>query len=128
MAPMKECVLYEPLPQGNLKCNLCQVRCTVRPGKAGFCNTRLNRDGKLWTLIYGVTSAVAVDPIEKKPINHAYPGTKILLMESKKRVETACAGKLQETPIRHCRECGDPCSGDLCQLCRLRPSLGRGGR
>ncbi|KAF0246811.1 MAG: radical SAM domain-containing [Planctomycetota bacterium] len=75
---MKECLLYEPLPQGNIKCNLCQVRCTVRPGKAGFCNTRLNRDGKLWSLIYGVTSAIAVDPIEKKPINHAYPGTKIL--------------------------------------------------
>jgi pyruvate formate lyase activating enzyme len=75
---MKECLLYDPLPQGNLKCNLCQVRCTVRPGQAGFCHTRLNRDGKLWTLIYGVTSAVAVDPIEKKPVNHAYPGTKIL--------------------------------------------------
>ena len=74
---MKECLFYENLPGGNSKCNLCQVRCTVRPGKLGFCNTRLNRDGKLWTLIYGVTSSAAVDPIEKKPVFHAYPGTKI---------------------------------------------------
>ena len=58
-------------------------------------------------------------------LEYRYPGTMLRLMENKKAVETACAGKLRSEPIRHCRECGDPCSGEVCQLCQLRLSPGR---
>jgi recombinational DNA repair protein RecR len=47
------------------------------------------------------------------------------LMENKKTVRTAFLGKTVAEPVGTCRECGDPCSGDLCQLCQLRHSLGR---
>ena len=57
-------------------------------------------------------------------LEYRFPGTMLRLLENKKAVENACAGKLRSEPIRHCRECGDPCSGDICQLCQLRLSLG----
>ena len=52
-----------------------------------------------------------------------HPGTMLHLMESKTRIEAQCAGRLEEEPVRHCRECGDPCSGETCQLCTLKKSL-----
>jgi uncharacterized protein (TIGR00269 family) len=57
-------------------------------------------------------------------LEYRHPGTMLHLMESKKKIEIRCAGMEQE-PIRHCRECGDPCSGEVCQLCLLKHSLGR---
>jgi uncharacterized protein (TIGR00269 family) len=57
-------------------------------------------------------------------LEYRHPGTMLHLMESKRKIETRCAGMEQE-PIRHCRECGDPCSGEVCQLCLLKHSLGR---
>ncbi|MCK9630465.1 MAG: TIGR00269 family protein [Methanoregula sp.] len=52
-----------------------------------------------------------------------YPGTMLHLMESKTRIEAQCAGRLEEEPVRHCRECGDSCSGEICQLCTLKKTL-----
>lgn len=75
---MKEAVLYEQLPKGAVRCNICQVRCVIQEGKRGVCRTRWNKDGRLYTLIYGVTSSVCVDPVEKKPLYHFFPGTAIL--------------------------------------------------
>jgi uncharacterized protein (TIGR00269 family) len=57
-------------------------------------------------------------------LEYRHPGTMLHLMESKKKIETRCAGMEQE-PIRTCRECGDPCSGETCQLCQLQHSFGR---
>jgi uncharacterized protein (TIGR00269 family) len=54
-----------------------------------------------------------------------HPGTMQHLIESKKTIERYCAGTPVMEPLHHCRECGDPCSGDLCQVCRLRHSLGK---
>jgi uncharacterized protein (TIGR00269 family) len=54
-----------------------------------------------------------------------HPGTMQHLIESKKTIERYCAGTPVMEPLRRCRECGDPCSGDLCQFCRLRHSLGK---
>ena len=54
----------------------------------------------------------------------AHPGTMQNLVASKKTIEHCCAGAPIMEPLRRCRECGDPCSGDLCQVCRLRHSLG----
>lgn len=53
-----------------------------------------------------------------------HPGTMLHLLESKAQIEAHCAGALDVEPVRHCRECGDPCSGEICQLCLLKQRLG----
>ena len=63
---------------GTVKCNLCHRRCIIKPGKYGVCGVRINIDGKLYTLVYGLLTAVNVDPIEKKPLMHFYPGSSVL--------------------------------------------------
>jgi len=72
---MKEAMLYERLPDGRVRCNLCAHRCTIAEGKRGICRVRENRGGNLYTLVYGRTIAQHVDPIEKKPLFHFYPGS-----------------------------------------------------
>jgi uncharacterized protein (TIGR00269 family) len=56
-------------------------------------------------------------------IEYRHPGTMLRLMENKKVVETAFSGKTGGEPVGTCHECGDPCSGELCQVCQLRHSL-----
>jgi len=77
---MRESLLYDKLPGGKVKCNVCAVRCIIPEGDRGACRTRLNERGTLYTLLYGLTSSVCVDPIEKKPLYHFYPGSTILSM------------------------------------------------
>ena len=72
---IKEAVLYDPLVENKVKCNVCAHRCTISEGKVGVCRTRKNDNGKLYTLIYNTVSSEAVDPIEKKPLYHFLPGT-----------------------------------------------------
>ncbi|MFQ6117770.1 MAG: AmmeMemoRadiSam system radical SAM enzyme, partial [Candidatus Bipolaricaulia bacterium] len=71
----KEALLYEKLPEGRVRCNLCAHRCLIFPGKRGICQVRENRDGTLYSLVYGKLISRAVDPIEKKPLFHFHPGT-----------------------------------------------------
>ncbi len=61
-----------------LQCELCPQRCRIAPGSAGFCGVRANRAGKLHLPFFGAVSALAVDPIEKKPLYHYFPGCEIL--------------------------------------------------
>jgi pyruvate formate lyase activating enzyme len=77
---MKEAMLYEHLPDGKVRCHLCAHRCVIAPGKKGLCQVRENREGTLYTLVYGRTIAQHVDPIEKKPLLHFYPGTRAYSM------------------------------------------------
>lgn len=56
---------------------------------------------------------------------YRHPGTMLHLMESKEKIERSCTGSLFSAPLRTCRTCGDPSSGDLCQVCLLLQSLGR---
>lgn len=72
---MKEALLYEKLGDGRVRCALCSHRCLVAPGQKGTCLVRENRDGSLYTLVYGRPLSQAVDPIEKKPLFHFYPGS-----------------------------------------------------
>lgn len=69
--------LYDVHEDGRIRCRVCEVRCVLKEGDNGFCRTRLNRRGTLYSLIYGKTSGVAADPIEKKPLYHFHPGTQI---------------------------------------------------
>jgi len=61
----------------NVQCELCPKNCVVGPGQSGDCRIRVNIDGELKAVVYGYPSAVHVDPIEKKPLHHFLPGTKI---------------------------------------------------
>jgi len=72
---MKEAVLYEKLDDQRVRCNLCAHHCTIAPGHKGICQVRENRDGALYTLVYGIPLSQALDPIEKKPLFHFHPGS-----------------------------------------------------
>ena len=74
----KEAILYEELPGDRVRCHVCQWRCLINPGKMGVCRMYTNRDGKLYSMNYGEVSSVAADPIEKKPLFHFFPGTRVL--------------------------------------------------
>lgn len=63
---------------GKLLCTLCPRYCTIGEGQAGFCFIRQNIEGKLYSIGYGRPTGFAIDPIEKKPLNHFLPGTEIL--------------------------------------------------
>ncbi len=58
-------------------CELCPHFCRIAPGERGQCLVRYNRDGKLISLVYGKPCAVHLDPVEKKPMFHFLPGTRI---------------------------------------------------
>ena len=71
---------WEPLKDkpGYVVCNLCHRRCIIAPGRWGACGVRRNIDGKLYTYVYGLLTAVNLDPIEKKPLMHFEPGSSVL--------------------------------------------------
>jgi len=75
---LKEAMLYQKLHHKKVKCDICQRRCVISDGKRGYCLTRLNKDGKLYSLVYSRVSSWAVSPIEKKPLYHFYPGSQWL--------------------------------------------------
>ncbi len=63
---------------GRVRCDLCPRECTLRDGQRGFCFVRQNVAGRLNLTTYGRSSGLAIDPIEKKPLNHVAPGTTVL--------------------------------------------------
>jgi pyruvate formate lyase activating enzyme len=72
-----ESPLYEVVGE-RVRCGVCEKRCEIALGKRGFCGTRENRAGKLYTLVYGDISALESRPIEIKPFFHFYPGSSAL--------------------------------------------------
>ena len=69
---------YDRLEGQKVKCRLCPHECTIGPGKYGICRVRGNVEGILYTHNYGKLAAVAMDPVEKKPLYHFYPGKYLL--------------------------------------------------
>ena len=61
-----------------VQCELCPKRCVIEPGQSGECRVRINIDGVLRTVVYGFPCSIHIDPIEKKPLFHFLPGSKIL--------------------------------------------------
>jgi pyruvate formate lyase activating enzyme len=68
----------QKLPEGSVQCLLCPHQCLIAPGQAGLCRVRKNDRGTLMALSYGQAVSLAMDPIEKKPLYHFYPGSQIL--------------------------------------------------
>lgn len=73
---IKEAMLYEKIAEGQVRCNLCAHRCAIKPDRCGVCGVRENREGVLYSLVYGTIIAENIDPIEKKPFFHVYPSSK----------------------------------------------------
>ncbi len=71
----KPAKFWEKLPDKKVRCALCPWRCLIAPGKLGVCRARKNEDGELCTLVYGSIVSMAIDPIEKKPFYHFWPGS-----------------------------------------------------
>ena len=72
---MKEAMFYEREVNSQIRCGLCRFRCLIGNGARGICHVRENRDGTLYSLVYGKLCAEHVDPIEKKPLFHVMPGS-----------------------------------------------------
>ncbi len=73
---VRKALLQEPIDKA--RCLTCERRCELADGQTGWCRTRQNRDGTLYTLIYGAVSSLSCNPIEKKPLYHFYPGSAAL--------------------------------------------------
>ncbi len=76
--PETEALHYQKLSADQVVCSLCPQQCRLQEGKTGLCRVRTNRSGRLRTLNYGEISSLALDPVEKKPLYHFYPGAFIL--------------------------------------------------
>lgn len=69
---------WHPLPDGRVQCDVCPRACRLREGQQGFCFVRRCHEGAIVLDSYGRSSGFCVDPIEKKPLNHYFPGTPVL--------------------------------------------------
>ena len=72
---LKEALFFDRLEQNRIRCNLCAHHCVIPDGRLGVCRVRKNVAGILYTLGYGRTISQNVDPVEKKPLYHFYPGS-----------------------------------------------------
>jgi len=77
-----EAKYYEKLNDNKARCNLCPHGCTIGDGEVGVCKVRKNSKGTLISLNYGKITSYAYDPIEKKPLFHFYPGSRIFSIGS----------------------------------------------
>lgn len=79
---MREARFFERGKTGEVTCVLCPHHCVISEGKTGICRVRKNVGGTLYALTYGKISSLALDPVEKKPLYHFYPGSSILSIGS----------------------------------------------
>jgi len=77
-----EARFYDPQRERKVRCTLCPHLCLIADGKEGLCGVRGNRAGKLYALTYGQVVSAAIDPIEKKPLYHFFPGAPTLSLGS----------------------------------------------
>lgn len=74
----REAMYYIELSEKRVRCELCGHNCVISDSGVGVCKVRRNIDGKLYSLNYGKIISLMLDPIEKKPLYHFYPGSKTL--------------------------------------------------
>ena len=69
---------WRTMDDGRLECRLCPRFCHLKDGQRGFCFVRKNMKHQMVLTTYGRSSGFCLDPIEKKPLNHFYPGSAVL--------------------------------------------------
>jgi len=72
---IREALLQKNIGENLNQCLTCIRRCKIKDGSSGYCGTRVGKNGKIYTMLYGIVSSMAVSPIEKKPMFHFYPGS-----------------------------------------------------
>ena len=75
MSKLFEAMYYTKHDDTRVTCHLCPNLCTIAPKGKGKCRVRVNKEGKLYTTNYGLSTSGSKDPIEKKPLYHFLPGT-----------------------------------------------------
>lgn len=75
-------MLWTPGEGGKIRCQVCAHACSIPEGKSGVCGVRVNHNGKLISLVGDVVTALQIDPIEKKPLYHFLPNSKIFSVGS----------------------------------------------
>jgi len=116
----------ESRPDGTAQCCLCPHQCVIKPDEISRCHTRINKSGKLYANNYGLITAIALDPIEKKPLHFFHPGSFILSVGSfgcnftcsfcqNWRISQSCAAGRTLSP------------SDLCQIAKDRVHEGNIG-
>jgi len=76
---MKQCMDYWKVTHPDaVTCYLCPHECVIKEGKRGLCRVRENQGNVLYNMIYGKYTAVSIDPVEKKPLYHFYPGSDLV--------------------------------------------------
>ncbi|MHA2394980.1 MAG: AmmeMemoRadiSam system radical SAM enzyme [Promethearchaeota archaeon] len=75
---IKKSKYQRKIDDNNSQCLTCERKCKIPEGKTGFCKTRINKNGEIYTIVYGLIPALSINPIEKKPLYHFYPGSKAL--------------------------------------------------
>jgi len=78
MIQAKQARLYQKLENDWVRCTACAWYCRIKPGQVGVCATRLNQNGRLYSLVYGKAMGLHDDPVEKKPLYHFLPGSRLL--------------------------------------------------
>ncbi len=69
---------WQWLDDGRIQCDLCPRACRLREGQRGLCFVRAREHDRIVLTSWGRSSGFCIDPIEKKPLNHFYPGTPVL--------------------------------------------------
>jgi len=80
---VKEALFYQAKDNLKVQCLLCPHNCLIPEGRVGLCGVRKNQKGKLYSLVYGQVTSLALDPIEKKPLYHYHPREFILSVGTK---------------------------------------------
>ncbi len=80
---MKQALYYKKGLENYVYCLLCPQGCKIKEGNKGLCKVRENKEGILYTNNYGRCTSIAIDPVEKKPLYHFYPGSKVLSIGTK---------------------------------------------
>ncbi|MDD5747333.1 MAG: AmmeMemoRadiSam system radical SAM enzyme [Candidatus Omnitrophica bacterium] len=97
---LKEALLWERAIGTSIRCLLCMRKCLIDEGRMGFCQTRYNQEGTLYSITYGQVSSVSVSSIEKKSMFHFFPGT-LWLSVGSLGCNFQCHG-CQSWDISHC--------------------------
>ena len=79
---MKEALYYDKSKGRKVSCCLCPHHCSLADGKTGICGARRNEGGVLYALNHGRVTSAGLDPMEKKPLYHFYPGALVYSLGS----------------------------------------------